>query len=71
MKCVNCEVGGSREDKKYANTHTASSMWCPSYINERARLMERTSGVSKEEKNMYWTRTKEELYKKRLGRLGL
>ena len=70
MKCVNCEVGGSREDKKYAKTHTASSMWCPSYINERARLMERTSGVGKEEKNMYWTRTKEELHRKRLGRLG-
>ena len=70
MKCVNCAVGGSREDKKYARTHTASSMWCPSYINERARLMERTSCVSKEEKNLYWTRTKDELHRKRLGRLG-
>ena len=69
VKCVNCEIGGSREDKKYAKTHTASSMWCPSYINERARLMERTSCVSKEEKNVYWTRTKEELLRKRLGRL--
>ena len=70
MKCVNCEVGGSREDKKYAKTHTASSMWCPSYINERARIMERTSTVSKEEKNHYLTRTREELLRKRFGRLA-
>ena len=70
MKCVNCDVGGSREDRKYARTHTASSMWCPSYINERARIMERTSTVSKEEKNQYLTRTREELLRKRLGRLA-
>ena len=70
MKCVNCEQGGSKEDKRHARSHPASSSMCPFYINAKARLMETTSGVTKEEKNVYQTRAWEDLRGKRLGRLG-
>jgi hypothetical protein len=70
MKCVNCDHGGSREDKRHARSHPASSSMCPFYINAKARLMESTSGVTKEEKNVYQTRAWEDLRGKRLGRLG-
>ena len=70
MVCVNCNNSGSREDKRYAKTHMASSALCPYYINERGRLMDRTSGVTKEEKNGYRTRAMEDLRTKRLGGSG-
>ena len=70
MKCVNCDHGGSREDKRHAKSHPASSSMCPFYINAKARLMESTSGVTKQEKNVYQTRAWEDLRGKRLGRLG-
>jgi hypothetical protein len=70
MKCINCEHGGSKEDKRHAKSHPASSSMCPFYINAKARLMESTSGVTKEEKNFYQTRAWEDLRGKRLGRLG-
>ena len=70
MVCVNCKNSSSREDKRYSRTHMASSTLCPYYINERGRLMERTSGVSKEEKNGYRTRALEELRTRRLGGSG-
>lgn len=67
MVCVNCNNSSSREDKRHSKTHMASSALCPYYINERGRLMERTSGVTKEEKNGYRTRALEDLRIKRLG----
>ena len=70
MKCVNCDHGGSKEDKRHAQSHPASSSMCPFYINAKGRLMESTSGVTKEEKNMYLTRAWEDLRGKRLGRLA-
>ena len=69
MKCVNCDVGGSKEDKKYAKSHPASSNLCPHYVNARGRLMENTSGVTKERKNSYLTRAWEDLKIKRRGGL--
>ena len=70
MKCVNCDVGGSKEDKKFAKSHPASGNLCPHYVNARGRLMENTSGVSKERKNEYLTRAWEELKVKRRGVLA-
>jgi hypothetical protein len=67
MKCVNCDVGGSKEDKRYAKSHPASSNLCPHYVNARGRLMENTSGVTKERKNSYLTRAWEDLKVKRRG----
>jgi hypothetical protein len=69
MKCVNCDHGGSREDKRHAQSHPASSSMCPFYVNAKGRLMESTSGVTKQEKNMYLTRAWEDLRGKRLGGL--
>ena len=69
MKCVNCDVGGSREDKKFAKSHPASSNLCPLYINARGKLMETTSGVTKDQKNLYTTRAWEDLKMKRYGGL--
>ena len=67
MKCVNCEVGGSKEDRRFAKSHPASSSLCPSYVSARARLMGSTSGVTPEQKNAYLTRAWEELRVKRRG----
>ena len=67
MKCVNCEAGGSKEDRRYAKSHPASSSLCPSYVSARARLMGSTCGVSVEQKNAYLTRAWEDLKQKRRG----
>ena len=67
MKCVNCDGGGSKEDKRHAKSHPASSSLCPSYVSARARLMGSTSGVTAEQKNAYLTRAWEELKVKRRG----
>jgi len=69
MKCANCDQSG-KEDKRHAKTHPASSGLCPFYINARARLMETTSGITSEEKNVYLTRAWEDLRTKRFGRLA-
>ena len=68
MKCVNCENSGSKEDKRHAKSHPASSGLCPFFVNAKAKLMETTSGVAVEEKNGYLTRAREDLRRKRLGR---
>ena len=70
LQCVNCHSSGSREDRRHSKTHLASSTLCPFYINERAKLMEKTSGVSKDTKKGYRTRALEELRIKRLGGSG-
>ena len=67
MKCVNCEVGASKEDRRHAKSHPASSSLCPSYVLARARLMSSTSGVSMEQKNAYLTRAWDDLKLKRRG----
>ena len=67
MKCVNCEGGGSKEDRRHAKTHPASSSLCPSYVSARARLMGSTFGVTMEQKNVYLTRAWEDLKLKRRG----
>ena len=67
MKCVNCDVGGSKEDRRYAKSHPASSFLCPHYVTAKGRLMENTSGVTKERKNGYLTRAWEDLKVKRRG----
>lgn len=69
MMCVNCNGSSSREDKRHSKSHLASSTLCPFYVNERTKLMERTSGVTKESKNMYRTRAMEELRLRRSGGL--
>ena len=69
MKCVNCEGGGSKEDRRHAKSHPASSSLCPSYVAARARLMGATSGVTIEQKNAYLTRAWEDLKLKRRGGL--
>ena len=70
MKCANCDHSGSKEDKRHAKSHPASSNLCPFYVNAKARLMDTTSGVAAEEKNVYLTRAREDLRRKRLGRLA-
>ena len=70
IKCVNCAEGTGKEDKRHAKTHTASSTLCPYYINEKARLMERTDGVGKEAKNVFLTRSWAELRRRRYGGLA-
>ena len=70
MMCVNCNGSSSREDKRHSKSHLASSTLCPFYVNERTKLMERTSGVTKESKNMYRTRAMEELRLRRSGGLA-
>ena len=67
MKSVNCEGGGSKEDRRHAKTHPASSSLCPSYVSARARLMGSTFGVTMEQKNAYLTRAWEDLKLKRRG----
>lgn len=69
MMCVNCHCSSNKEDKRHSKSHLASSTLCPFYVNERAKLMERTAGVTKESKNVYRTRAMEELRQKRLGGL--
>ena len=70
LNCINCQKSSSREDRRHARSHLASSTLCPFYINERTKLMEKTSGVKKETKNGYRTRAMEELKRRRLGGLG-
>ena len=69
LNCVNCQKSNSREDRRHSRSHLASSTLCPFYINERTKLMERTSGVKKESKNGYRTRAMEELKRRRSGGL--
>ena len=70
LNCANCQRSNNREDRRHARSHLSSSTLCPFYINERTKLMERTSGVKKESKNGYRTRAMEELKRRRLGGLG-
>jgi hypothetical protein len=70
LNCVNCQKSNSREDKRHSRSHLASSTLCPFFINERTKLMERTSGVKKEAKNGYRTRAMDELRRRRTGGLG-
>ena len=70
LNCANCQRSHNREDRRHARSHLASSTLCPYYINERTKLMEKTSGVKKETKNGYRTRAMEELKRRRLGGSG-